>query len=153
MFGFIVGVLSVVGLYHYLKHGGLWRRGAGRHGCRGLGRRMLLGRFFSRLETSPGQERAIEGALSDLEDEWRKIRQGKRELREDLAAVMREESVDASRMDAALSKHQGAIVGLRSAGIAAFTRVHEALDPQQRRRLADLLVSGGGHGCGRGGLA
>ena len=150
MFGFIFGVLCVVGLYHYLKHGSMWRRGCGMRGYRGFGRRMVLGRFFSRLDTSPGQERAIEGALSDLEDEWRKIRQGKRELREDLAAVMREETVDASRLEAALSKHQGAIAGMRSAGIAAFTRVHEILDPYQRRRLAELLVSGGRHGCGGG---
>lgn len=150
MFGFLFGVLCLFGLYHFLTHDGMFRNGFGsRHRGR-LHRHFFLRRLFSRLDTSPGQERAIEGAVSDLEDEWRKIRQDKEALHEEVATIMREETLDSVRLQAALSSREGALAGLRSAAVKALSQVHEALDPYQRRRLSEMLVSGFGHGCRRG---
>ena len=152
MFGFLFGVLCLFALYHFLKRDGVFRHGFGfRHG--GFCRRFALRRLFARLDTSPGQERTIEGALSDFGDECHKLRQDKHALHEALAAAMREDSVEAAQLTSLLSQHEGAFAKLQDAGIKAFTQVHDALDPYQRRRLAELLTSNMGHHCGRRGWA
>ena len=80
MFGFVFGVLCLIGFVSVLRRRGWRRSGYGYgwhgHGWHGHGRGWqgrgwrgggwMMYRAFEALDTSPGQEKAIRGALSEL---------------------------------------------------------------------------------------
>jgi hypothetical protein len=151
MFGFFVGTLCVIGFVAVLRRRSWGRYGYGywghRHGwghshhhrrCRGFG---LYG-LFHQLDTSPGQEKVIRAAVEELRDTVSSFTPELRASRTEVANALRGEVFDAGALDGALD---GRMVELRSLGSAATTmlgKVHEALDPDQRRRLARMIESG-----------
>jgi uncharacterized membrane protein len=109
------------------------RRGGGFFGLRA---------FFARLETTPGQEKAIKSALSELRTKGRAVKDDVRGMRGDLATAFRGESLDAETLGTVASRASGATDALRDAAIGAVLKVHDALDERQRGLVADLLESG-----------
>lgn len=115
---------------------------------------MMLRRLFETLDTTPGQEKAIVAAFEELRSEARKHRVEVKKTREDLAKVMRGPSVDETVLGELFARHDEAITALRKALIGAMAKVHDALEPEQRNRLADFIErtpgfwgSFGGHGA------
>jgi hypothetical protein len=141
MFGFVFGTACLVGLIHTLKH-----RHFGFHGCgcHGESSRRFLRPLFERLDTTPGQEKAICGIVDELTETLHNLRKDARSIRSDFADAFRADVLDTTvlrtRVDQVSSEAFNAIN-------RAMLAIHELLDSKQRRRLADFLDSG--IGCHR----
>jgi len=102
---------------------------------------MFLRHLFERLETMPGQEKAIRGALDELFDTVGAAKQDLGGAREQLAALFRSEAFDETLLSGAISRHDEAVERVRTAGVDCLTKIYEALDPRQRAIVADWLES------------
>jgi uncharacterized membrane protein len=172
MFGFVFGTLCLIGFTrvafgHRYCHRGFHRRfghrhGCGEHGgyysdghCGGSGRwghgHWGRGRWgsdralyyaFERLNTSPGQEKAIRGALQDLRDSLGALRPAVQSLRQDIASVFKEETFTAAQAENILHSRDPELGQARAALALTISRIHEALDPDQRERVARWAAEG-----------
>lgn len=168
MFGFIIGFLSLAGLIMVLKggrrgcggrgwHGGGWRGRRGRwghhdhdreRGRHGWGRRGMLRMLFERLDTTPGQEKEIAAAVDEFVAKARELRGESRSSRDDVARLLRTETLDENILGELFGRHDEKLRDLQKAFADALGRVHQALDPEQRDQLAQLLETGRGPGFG-----
>ena len=115
-------------------------------GRRGGG--FALRAMFARLDTTPGQEKAIKAAFDELRTKARAVKDDARGMRGDLATALRGESLDAETLGTVASRASGAVDGLRDAAIGAILKVHDVLDERQRAIAADFLESGPQFGRG-----
>lgn len=146
MFGFIIGTLSLIGLVKVAR----W----GRHGHRGGARRWMTRRLFEHLDTTPGQEKVILSATETAERTAWQAREQFFRARTEYAKAMRGEQFDSAAVNAAFDQQQASVDEVKKAVREGMQSVHEALTPEQRNRLADLIEFGpsrlhGGH-CGHG---
>lgn len=145
MFGPIFGVACVIGLgILFARRHRHWRGHAfgGRHGYRRGWRRFALRSVLERLDTTPGQEKAILGAIDDLRGRARAAREGLGETRRSVAAALREETLDERAFAGLFDRHLSQLESLRDDAAHAASTIHGALAPKQRARLADLVESG-----------
>lgn len=143
MFGFIVGTLILIG---FIK---VWRWGRyGRHG--GGPRRWMLRRLFEHLDTTPGQEKAVAAAVEKAERAMWQAREQVFRSRTAYAKAMRGETFDTAAVNEAFDAQQASVDEVKKAVREGMQSVHEALSPEQRAKLADLVEFGPGrlHGCG-----
>jgi Spy/CpxP family protein refolding chaperone len=173
MFGFIVGTLCLVGLVstvrrrryghfmhayghghqaHWGRGGYGYRSGPGWHGGTS-GRGMLRG-LFAQLDTTPGQEKAIVSAVEKLRERFRGARGGVTEARKELATALGGEVLDRAALEAVMARQDEVLGSLNDGLRETLASVHEALDAEQRRRLAELIADGSlpfgyhrSHGC------
>jgi hypothetical protein len=155
MFGILFGTLCLVGLVYVVRRGRHHRYhhfGYGRH--RGFGPRAALNAVLDRLDTAPGQEKVILGAVDDFVERARTTGREIRGSKKELAEALRGEALDEARLEQVFGRHDAAIADLRTAGVDAVRKVHGALDERQRRVLSDLIDSGmpfgfwaRGHAC------
>jgi Spy/CpxP family protein refolding chaperone len=170
MFGFIIGTVCLVGLIKVLRHRHGWggRDGGWHHHGHGHGyggesatggfgggrRRWWLRSIFERLDTTPGQEKAILAALDELRDNRRVVR-GEMDLtRADLARAVAGGLVDDATLEETFARHDRLLAQLRVSFVEALKKVTEALDERQRKQVARLLEGGftGFRGPYRGGM-
>ncbi|HEX7671226.1 MAG TPA: hypothetical protein VF395_16645 [Polyangiaceae bacterium] len=152
MFGPIFGAACVIGLglmfarrrrYWHGEHGHFGHHGHGHHfGGRRGGRWFGLRRVLERLDTTPGQEKAILGAIDDLRDHATTAREGLRETRQDVANALREETLDQHSFASLFDRHLAELEALRDDAARAAATIHETLTAKQRARLADLVETG-----------
>jgi uncharacterized membrane protein len=114
-----------------------WRRGAGP-----IGGSRWLRALYARLDTTPGQEREIRAALEDLRDRALEARADAPEVRAGIGKALSGEAFDASAFAAVGARVDASTEKLKDALAAALQRVHGALDPKQRERLAEIVSSG-----------
>ena len=171
MLGFVFGTVCLVALIKVLRHGrGGWHYahgcgyggggcghhgGWGRHhgggwggppwargGGGGFGRDFMMRGIFSRLETTPGQEKVIRDAFQKVRDT---VREARGELRDtgDLTSLLRGETFDRTAAEGLSGKVDASFAKVRVVVVEALAQIHEALDDRQRRILADLIESRG----------
>lgn len=142
MFGFIFGTACLAGLIYTLRGGRRWH-----HSHRG-GRwgRARLRWLFERLETSPGQEKVIVKTVDEVMEAFAKVRDEVGPSRAALGRALRGEQFDGAALRELFARHDVAMDNLRRTVQGGLAQVHEALDPRQRRELADLLEHGFGYG-------
>jgi Spy/CpxP family protein refolding chaperone len=176
MFGLIVGTLCLVALiatvrrrryarFMHFGYAGPWGEPFGwrphyhdyghfrsRHA---RGRRGFLYGLFRRLDTTPGQEKAIVGLVDGVREQLGDVRTEFAAARRELAAALACDVLDPATLEAAFRRHTELLGKLGRDVQAALIGVHEALDPEQRKQLAELLADGsfqprmvGGHACG-----
>lgn len=148
MFGFIIGTLSLIGLIKVARWGRYGRRGFGYGGPR----RWMMRRLFEHLDTTPGQEKVIAAALEDAERKGWDAREQFFRARSQYAKAVRGEHFDNEAVSAAFDAQQASFEELKKSFREGMQKVHEALNPEQRARLGDLLEFGPramhGGGCG-----
>jgi Spy/CpxP family protein refolding chaperone len=178
MFGFIVGTVCLVALFKVLRHGrfgGGWRHahgcghGYGGHGgwqghghddfrpfggWRGRGGPgFMLRGLFSRLETTPGQEKVIRDAFDKVREALHEARTEWKDT-SDLSSLLRGETFDRTAAEGVSGKADASFAKVRVVLVEALASIHEALDDRQRRILADFIESRGrgffGGGVGPG---
>jgi hypothetical protein len=163
MFGFVFGSACLMGLAMmaargrrgFGRHHGFFRHGPGghhgHHGRGGFGRRALY-HLLDRLDTTPGQDKAILGAIDDFQDSAREARQGLGDLRKQIAEAFRNEHFDETAFTAIFDEPLRRMQTLRDELTKNAATVHEALNQKQREQVADLVGSttrwGYGHACG-----
>ena len=158
MFGFIVGTLSLIGLVKVARWGRYGGGGWGRRGMHGGGwGRWMMRRLFERLDTTPGQEKVVLQAADEAQRVMWQAREEMFRARSEYAKAMRGESFDNEAINSAFEKQQATVDELKKTLKERLQAIHEALNPQQRAVLADLIEFGpgrmhhGGHGHWGGG--
>jgi Spy/CpxP family protein refolding chaperone len=132
-------------------HGGdePWEHRRGWRG--GPGGTFWLRALFSRLDTTPGQEREIRAAIEEVQLAASEGKSDLKTAREDLAKAIRGESFDDAAIGEASVRADVGAAKVKDALTNALRRVHAVLDTRQRERLADLLANGPSFGRGRWG--
>lgn len=136
------------------ERGGPFRshgRGPWNHGAPPMGF-FFLRRVFHALDTTPGQEKVIRAAVEELVAEMSKHRGEMHKSREDIARAMRSPSFDETVMGELFARHDASLEAIRKATLGALAKTHEALDEEQRQRLASMIERAGKFGW-RGGWA
>jgi len=154
MLGFIFGTVCLIGLLKVLRRGRGWH-GYGHHACgpgysgtSGYGpggggpRRWMLRALFERLETTPGQEKAIMAALDELRENRKVVRDEMQQTRGDLGRTVASGLVDDGALEETFARHDRLLAQLRVSFVEALKKVTEALDERQRKQVADLLEGG-----------
>lgn len=158
MFGFVLGTICLVALikmhrirrrvymagcgawdgggWHGHSHRG-WRGGEPRWG--GGGRRFWLRGFFERLQTTPGQEKAIVAAIDEAADALGRTRGEWDATRKDVARAFTAPSFDAELLGHTFARHDERLEDARRAVTGALARIHDALDERQRTLLAEMI--------------
>ncbi len=158
MFGFFLGTICLIALISVLRrrwwggwgwHGpaaygryGWYRRSP--YGWRGSGRNWrwgMLRSIFERLDTTPGQEKAILAAAADLREPGERARSEIRQSLTEVAEALREDRIDEAKLRQAFSRQRDALGAVQETLLGALSRVHEALNPKQRRELAEWIQS------------
>jgi Spy/CpxP family protein refolding chaperone len=117
-----------------------WRRHG--FGGSGPGGSFWLRGLFSRLDTTPGQEREIRSAIEEFQATASGLKSGLRGSRDDIARAVGGEVFDDAALGEAGARADVTAGQLKDAFASALRRVHAVLDPKQRERLAELLAKG-----------
>lgn len=149
MFGFLIGTLSLIGLVKVMRGG---RYGYGRGGRFGGGpRRWMLRRLYQRLDTTHGQEKVIDEVTAEVETKFWAAREQMMNARSAYARAVRGEHFDSPAVGEAFDAQQAALEEVKKVVREGLAKVHEALNPEQRQVLGDLIEygphAGRGH-CG-----
>lgn len=119
-------------------HGYGYRYGYG-EGRRGWPQRFGLYRVFEELDTSPGQEKAIKSALGELRGGFDALRPQLVEARQSLSAALTSEPFDPAALEQNLQGRLAEVSNVSPALVSTLAKIHDALDADQRKRLARLL--------------
>jgi len=120
--------------------GGFRRRGFGG----GFRFRAILRGLFMRLETTPGQEKAIMSALGELREAAAHAKGEVKGSRKDFADAFRRGPIDEAAMADIFVRHDAVISETRRKAVEAVGKIHDALDDRQRAEVADLIEQGPG---------
>lgn len=153
MFGFIIGTVCLIGLVKVLRRGRGWHghgyygRGWG-PGMAGGGRRWWLRGIFQRLDTTPGQEKAIVAALDELRDSRQVVHGEMQQTRGDLARAVAGGLVDDATLEETFARHDRLLAQLRVSFVETVKKITETLDERQRKEVARVLEGGWRGGFG-----
>jgi hypothetical protein len=136
--GLIIGTVCLVGLVHAIR-GPRWHH---RHWARARMHQGLLYSVLDRLDTTPGQEKAIVEALRELRGSLWDLRPSVKEARADLSRSLSGAAFDEARFSAAEGRIQGETQKAGGAFRLALQKIHATLDDRQRQRLGSLIESG-----------
>jgi hypothetical protein len=100
--------------------------------------------LFERLDTTPGQEKVIQEEVETLRSRFSDLRREWKASGDDLARAMRAESFDETLMGELFARHDDRLREMRKDLVGSLARIHDALDEQQRERVAELLERGRG---------
>lgn len=135
---FIVASLLLAGVFRHrfrracrYRGGGPWRRG----------RFSRLYGMFEALDTSPGQEKAIRSALKDMKLGLSELRPDVQAARARVASELAGDGFDAPALEESLDEHLSGLLRANRVVTEALGKIHEALDAEQRRRLARFIES------------
>jgi Spy/CpxP family protein refolding chaperone len=118
-----------------------WSRGSRGAGS-GPGGSFWLRAVFSKLDTTPGQEKEIRAAVEEVQREAREAKDELRASREGVARAVAGETFDEIAIGEASVKLDAATARVKNAMEASLRRIHAVLDARQRERLAELLERG-----------
>ena len=158
MLGIIFGTLCLVALVATVRrrHGSFayrpaWHPGfddvygvghPSRFARRRLGRRNMLRALFARLDTTPGQEKAI---VALLDGAWERARASRSELREaqrEVGALLGSAVLERAALESALAHPRRLVDDYQQELTTLLIAVHEHLDDKQRRVLGELTADG-----------
>ncbi len=110
----------------------------------GRGGVVFLRSLFTRLETTPGQERVIVDALKELKASFQKSDAAHRKSARDLGDALQGDALSMDAMGAVFASLDEGTAAIRDGAFSALTRIHEVLDGKQRKLVADVVSRGGG---------
>lgn len=156
MLGFILGTVCLIALVKVLRRGRGWHGygygphgyghgGHGRYETMGGGggpRRWFLRSMFQRLETTPGQEKAIVAAIDELRENRRVVHEELQQTRGDVARVVAGGLVDDNSLEDTFARQDRLLAQLRVSFVEAMKKITEVLDERQRKQIADMLQGG-----------
>ena len=159
MLGIIFGTLCLVALVSTVRrrhdghfaYGPAWHEGfhdahefasVPRLHRRWRGRRNWLRALFTRLDTTPGQEKAVVALLEAARERARASRGVLRDARREVAALLGSDVLDREALEAAMVRPGQVADELQQEVVTLLAAVHELLDDRQRRVLGELLAHG-----------
>ncbi len=113
--------------------------GGGRFG----GKRFFIRRVLEQIRATPAQERVVAAAVEEFRDEMKKATGGEaRRSRQEIVDALRRQTFDAVTLGEQFARHDTVIEGARKAFVGLVAKLHDALEPEQRERLAELVERG-----------
>jgi hypothetical protein len=107
------------------------------------GKRFFIRSVLAQVRATPAQERAIGAAFEEFRDDMKKVGGGEtRRSRQEIADALRRPTFDGVVLGEQFARHDTVIEGARKAFVGLVARVHDALEPEQRTRLASLVERG-----------
>jgi hypothetical protein len=107
------------------------------------GKRFFIRSVLSRVGATPAQERTIGEAFEEFRADVKKLGGGEaRRSRDEIADALRRPTFDGVVLGEQFARHDTVIEGARKAFVGLVARVHDALEPEQRTRLASLVERG-----------
>jgi len=95
------------------------------------------------IRATPAQERVVGAAIEEFRDEMKKATGGEaRRSRQEIVEALRRPTFDGVMLGEQFARHDTVLEGARKAFVGLVAKVHDALDPEQRERLADLVDRG-----------
>lgn len=122
---------------------GFGRHGGGRFGKRSIGRSFWLRAIFTKLDTTPGQEREIRAAIEEMQERAIDAKKDMPEARTNIARALNADAFDTGALEAVNARVDATAEKMKDAFGSALRRIHGVLDPKQRQRLAEVIASGG----------
>jgi len=117
--------------------------GGGWRGGRGFGRDYLISTVLDRIGATPVQERTVRAAFEEFRAEAKRAGGGQvKELRRDISSALRRPGFDEVLLGELFARHDRALEDVRKAFVGFMAKTHDALDEEQRARLADLIEKG-----------
>ena len=104
------------------------------------------------MRATPAQERVIGAAVEEFRDELKKnsgakgVAAGK-----EIVDALRRSTFDGVLLGEQFARHDTILENGRKSFVGLVAKVHDALEPEQRERLADLVERGPRFGWMRGG--
>jgi hypothetical protein len=110
---------------------------------RGGGKRFFIRKVLEQIRATPAQERVVAAAVEEFRDEMKKATGGEaRRSRQEIVDALRRPTFDAVTLGEQFARHDTVIEGGRKAFVGLVAKIHDALEPEQRERLADLVDRG-----------
>jgi hypothetical protein len=107
------------------------------------GKRYFIRSVLSRVNATPEQERAIGEAFDEFRADVKKLGGGEaRRSRQEIADALRRSTFDGVVLGEQFARHDTVIEGARKAFVGLVAHVHDALEPEQRTKLASLVERG-----------
>jgi uncharacterized membrane protein len=123
-----------------------WRRaayGMSRGDARAAaGGRWMFRGLFSRLDTSPSQEKVLVEEAAAVREAFLGLRADWAAARGELADLLASVDLDAARVDAVLASREARLAEVRRRAAEALARFHAVLDEGQRKALAAMVREG-----------
>jgi len=110
------------------------------HLSRGWGPRTFLRGAFERLETTPGQEKALIAIAEELSETARAAHLEAAAARQAIAEAMRRDQLSDAEAAEAFAHVDAGLSKVRLAAAQAIAKAHEVLDPKQRRQVASWIA-------------
>ena len=111
-------------------------------GPRGVGVRRPLRFLVERLDLDDAQAAELARVMEQLRLERQQAELDRRRARSTMADLVEADVLDAAALDAAADVRIAAARRIRDATVAAVKRLHAALRPEQRAKLALVLRTG-----------
>jgi hypothetical protein len=112
-------------------------------GGRGFGRDYVIATVLDRIGATPVQERTVRAAFEEFRAEAKRAGGGElKELRRDISSALRRPAFDEVLLGELFARHDRALEDVRRAFVGFMAKTHDALDEEQRARLADLIEKG-----------
>jgi len=110
---------------------------------RGGGKRFFIRKMLEQIRATPAQERVVAAAVEEFRDELKKATGGEaRRSRQEIVDALRRPTFDGVLLGEQFARHDTVIEGARKAFVGLVAKIHDALEPEQRERLADLVDRG-----------
>jgi hypothetical protein len=119
-------------------------RGLGGFGPgRGFGKRFFVRHILEHVRATPAQERVVTGAFEEFREELKKNTGGEgRRTRKEIVDALRRSTFDGVLLGEQFARHDTILENGRKAFVGLVAKIHDALEPEQRERLADLIERG-----------
>jgi uncharacterized membrane protein len=104
---------------------------------------MFIRAVLRHVQATPAQERVIGAAFAEFGDEIKRLGgdEGKRS-RQEIGDALRRPTFDGVVLGEQFARHDTLIEQGRKAFVGLFAKIHDALEDEQRARLADLVQRG-----------
>jgi len=106
-------------------------------------KRFVVRAILEHVRATPAQERVIAGAFDDFREEMKRAGGGEgRRSRQEIIDALRRPTFDGVVLGEQFARHDTMIESARKAFVGLVAKIHDALEPEQRDRLAELLERG-----------
>ncbi len=120
------------------RFGGGYPQFAGR-----MKKRFVVRAILEHVRATPAQERVIGAAFEEFRDDMKKAGGGEgRRTRQEIIDALRRPTFDGVVLGEQFARHDTMIESARKSFVGLIAKIHDALEPEQRDRLAELIERG-----------
>lgn len=106
-------------------------------------KRFVVRAVLDHVRATPAQERVIGAAFEEFRDEMKRVSGGEgRRTRQEIVDALRRPTFDGVVLGEQFARHDTVLETARKSFVGLVAKIHDALEPEQRDRLAELIERG-----------